>query len=353
MVNPVLETKKNRQRPEKEEVFKWLRRIARENPEIFGRGGAWRITALREHQTSSHINGAYMIDGIRIHVKYFRQTLGRTGPTYDPRKEMEAEYSSLIEYERRGFSSGRYQVIRALGINNEIDCALATLYADGDSLQSLIIDTIEGNRSPADLYMGLELTAGILKRIHTCMPQSYTIDTCEMFYSYMKSLLHLEELNALNGNHRRVMRNVARWHDYRPLFEQRGATIHGDANPSNFKVKTGIVYALDVERSRPRRSPCTDLGCIAADLWHQFAREAKDGSIAKPFIDHFLRAYEPDNKKRKEIEAIIPFYTSQSMLKIATLGYWDRDYRQLLVSEAVRHAGETPDKPTDEPQNTR
>ena len=342
MVDPVLETKKDRQGPEKGAVFGWLRRLARENPEIFGRGGAWRITALQEQQTASHINGAYMIDGIRIHVKYFRKTLGRTGPTYDPRKEMDAEYASLKEYERRGFSSGQYQVIRALGINSEIDCALATLYAEGDSLQSLIIDAIEGNRSPADLYMGLELTAGILKRIHTCMPQSYTIDRCEIFYSYMKSLLHLEELNALDGNHRRVMRGMTRWHNYRPLLEQRGVTVHGDANPSNFKVKNGIIYALDVERSRPRRSLCTDLGCVAADLWHQFAREAKDGGMAEPFIDHFLRAYEPDHGKRKEIKAIIPFYISQSMLKIATLGYWDRSYRQLLVSEAVRHAGEVP-----------
>lgn len=334
------ETKKGEVKSE--EVIRWLHRLAKENPALFGRGGLWKITAVKEQQASSHVTGTYQIDSIKVHVKFFRRTLGRTCTTYEPCQGMEAEYASLKDYERRGFTSGRYQVARALGINERMDCALATLYVDGVSLQSLIVDVVRGKRSPADLYMGLELTAGLIRRIHTDMPQSYSLDQCEMFYSYLKALIHLEEMDALGGYHRKVMRSMARWYDYRPLFQQRGVTIHGDANPSNFKIKDGIIYAFDVERSRPRRSRCLDLGSITADLWHHFAREADDGSKAGPYVSHFLQSYEPDHRQRKEIDAILPFYVSQSLFKIATLGYWDAEYRKRLVEEGARRAEEVP-----------
>lgn len=336
----MLETKKGR--PKNEEVIRWLRRLAKENPGAFGQGGQWKITAVKEQAASSHVTGKYQVDGVGVHVKFFRRTLGRTGTTYEPCREMEAEYSALKEYERRGFTSGRYQVARALGVDEKTDCALATLYVDGLSLQALIVDVIRGERSPAELYMGLELAAGLLRRIHTDMPQSFSIDQCEMFYSYLKALIHLEEMGALDGYHRRVMGGLTQWYAYRPLFQQRGVTTHGDANPSNFKIRDGIIYAFDVERSRPRRSRCLDLGSVAADLWHQFAREAGGGSGAEPYIRHFIQAYEPDYQQRRAISAILPFYTSQALFKIAMLGYWDAKYRQRLVEEGTRRAEEVP-----------
>ena len=47
--------------------------------------------------------------------KIFRADAGPDEVTYDPRREMKAEYGALEEFERRGFSSGRYRVARALG----------------------------------------------------------------------------------------------------------------------------------------------------------------------------------------------------------------------------------------------
>lgn len=339
-MTPLQETKKGK--PDSDEVYRWLRRLARENPGVFGRGGQWKISALKDQHTSSHLTGAYQIDGTRVHVKFFRKTLGRTGKTYEPCREMDAEAASLREFERRGFTSGRYQVARVLGTDKDLDCALATLYVGGVSLQSLIVDVIKEKRSAGDLYMGLELTAGLLRKIHADMPQSYSIDHCEMFYSYLKALIYLEELDALGGYHRRALHSLARWYDYQPLFQQKGVTVHGDANPSNFKIKDGIVYAFDLESSRPRRSLCSDLGSMAADLWHQFEREAGAGAEAEPYVRHFLQAYEPDQRRRQEITDILPFYVSQALFKIAMLGYWNKDYRKSLVEEGARRAEEVP-----------
>lgn len=324
------------QETKKDTAVGWVLRLARENPELFGRGGGWKISVQKEPQVSSHSTRIYKVDGAKVHVKFFRKTLGRTGTTYDPCREMESEYRTLKEYERRGFTAGRYQVARALGVSEEADCALATLYVSGQSLLSIITGTIEDDREDADLYMGLELAAGMLNKIHTVMTQSYSVDHCEMFYSYLKSIIYLEDREALDGYHRRITKGLAGWYSFQPLFKQHGVTVHGDANPSNFKIDDGIIYTFDVESSRPRRSACVDIAAMIAELVHQCAYLGGDSGRAQPFIQHFLRAYEPDENARKQLERILPFFVSQSLLKIAMLGYWTPSYRKFLVEEGTR-----------------
>lgn len=321
---------------DKDPGAQWVLRLARDSPGLFGRGGGRKVAALKEPQTASHDSRIYEVDGVKVHVKFFRRTLGRTGVTYDPCREMKAEYAVLKEYERSGFTSGRYQVAQALGINEEAGCALATRYVDGLSLLSIITEAFTGKRDVADMYAGLELAAGLLKKIHTVMPQGPCVDHCEMFYSQLRAMIYLEDQRALDGYHRRLTKGHARWYGYRPLFEQPGVTVHGDANPSNFKVGRGVIYAFDMERSRPGRSACVDLGSIAAELIHHSAHLGGDPGKAKPFIDHFLRAYEPGEKARKRIERVLPFYISRSLLKIASLGYWNPSYRQFLVEQGTR-----------------
>ena len=319
-----------------------LSRILRKNPAIFGNGGGWKISTLHEPQVSSHNTRIYQVDHVKVHVKFFERTLGRTNITYDPDREMEAEYAALKEFEKRGFSSGRYQVVRPLGTDEAWHCALATAYVGGTSLQAIMSEAVSGKREMADLCMGLELAAGLLNKIHSTMPQSFRLDVAEMFYGYLKSIIYLEEQEALDGYHRRIMRGLTSWYNYKPMFEQRGVTVHGDANPSNFKIDDGIIYAFDVERSRPRRSPALDLGIMAAELTHQFCHITGDGARALPFIDHFLEAYavddhgRPDTGKLLQVKAMLPFYMSQSFFKIAMLGYWKPEYRKYLVEQGAR-----------------
>ena len=82
-----------------------LSRILRENPAIFGSGGGWKISVLREPQVSSHNTRIYKVDHTKVHVKFFERTLGRTNVTYDPEMEMEAEYAALKEFEKPRFSN--------------------------------------------------------------------------------------------------------------------------------------------------------------------------------------------------------------------------------------------------------
>jgi hypothetical protein len=284
---------------------------------------------------SSHETRIYGANGARIHVKFFRRTLGRTGVTYDPRREMKAEYGTLREFERRGFASGPYRIVRALGINEKLDCALATVYVGGDTVLSLIYDAIEGG-DEEKLLNALELTAGLLKKIHTVMPRAPRVDGAEMFYSYLKSMLYLEEPGALDGFHRRITKGLSRWYNHKPLFEQGGVTVHGDANPSNFKVRDRIIYGIDMERSRPGRSPLLDLGTMVAELRHHCAHLAGDEGRAGPYVERFLRSYAPAPKERERIGELLPFYVSRGFFKIAMLGYWKHDYRRRLVELGTR-----------------
>ncbi|MCD1295376.1 phosphotransferase [Methanocella sp. CWC-04] len=314
----------------------WIREMIRGNPELFPGDKPEKILVLHEKQVSSHHTHIYDIDDVYVHVKFFNRTKGRTNVTYDPIREMRSEYEKLLEYEKKGFGSGKYRVVKALGINADIDSALATMYVGGKTVQSVILDVIKEDGDPAMLYMALELTAGLLKKIHTVMPQSYQIDQADMFYSYLKSLLYLEEQNMLGGYHRRTFKGLTRWYNYKPLFDQRGVTVHGDANPSNFKIDNGIIYAFDMERSKGKHSPVIDLGAMVSELKHQFAYLTNDGGKAEPYIEHFLSSYAADEAELEFVKSILPFYVSQSLFKIAMLGYWDREYKKYLVEEGTK-----------------
>ncbi len=312
-------------------TLNWVSRLAAECPESFeGAAGPEELTE------SSHETCVYRANGARVHVKFFRRTRGRTGVTYDPGREMEAEYGALKKFERNGFTSGRYRIVRALGVNEKLDCALATVYVGGDTLLSLIYDSLKDGGTGGELLSALELTAGLLRKIHTVMPRSPRVDGAEMFYSYMKPLFYLEEIGALDGFHRRVAKGLSRWYNHKPLFEQEGVTVHGDANPSNFKVCEGVVYGFDVERSRPGRSPLLDVGTMVAELRHHCAHLARDEGKAVPYVERFLAAYAPDEAERGRMAQLLPFYVSRGFFKIAMLGYWKPDYRSRLVELGTR-----------------
>lgn len=313
-------------------TLNWISRLAAACPEAFGGQGA---TEPEEPTASSHETCVYGANGARIHVKFFRRTRGRTSVTYDPCREMEAEYGALKEFERNGFASGRYRVVRALGVNEKLDCALATVYVGGGTVLSLIYDAVLSG-SDEELLNALELAAGLLKKIHTVMPRSPRADGAEMFYSYLKSLLYLEELGALDGFHRRVTKGLSRWYKHKPLFEQGGVTVHGDANPSNFKVRDGVVYGFDMERSRPGRSPLLDVGTMVAELRHHCAYLAGDARKSEPYVERFLRSYAPTEKECRRMGELLPFYVSRGFFKIAMLGYWKHDYRRRLVEQGTR-----------------
>jgi hypothetical protein len=316
----------------------WVAGLARQHPEVFGdHPGA--LSRLEAPGAASHESCVYGAGGARVHVKFFRRTLGRTSVTYDPCREMRSEYEVLGEFEKNGFASGRHRIVRALGINESLDCALATVYVPGDTLLSIIQRALKGG-DDRGLLSALDLTAGLLRKIHSLMPQSPRIDAPEMFYSFMKPLFYLEDQGAMDGFHRRVAKGLSRWYGHRPLFEQRGVTVHGDANPSNFKIHGGIIYGLDMERSRPARSPLLDVGTMVAELEHHCAY--LNAGSAGPYIERFLGSYAPAPGDRKKVDDLLPFYVSRGLFKIAMLGYWKHGYRRSLVEAGTRHIEEGP-----------
>ena len=318
----------------------WLACLARQHPEVFG-DGPCVPEALEVPPASSHESRVYGANGARVHVKFFRRTRGPTSVTYDPCREMASEYDTLKEFEKNGFASGRHRIVRALGFNEGLDCALATVYVPGDTLLSVIQRTLEGD-DDEELLSALGLTAGLLRKIHALMPQSVAVDGADTFYSYLKPVLYLEEMGALDGFHRRIMGGLSRWYGHKPLFEQRGVTVHGDANPSNFKIHEGIIYGFDVERSRPGSSPLMDVGTMVAELKHHCAHITGDMGNAGPYVERFLKAYAPSQKEYKMINGLLPFYVSRAFFKIAMLSYWKRDYRRYLVEAGTRCIEEGP-----------
>ena len=136
--------------------------------------------------------------------------------------------------------------------------------------------------------MALELAAGLLKKIHTVMPQSFRVDGAEMFYAYLKSIIYLEE--------------QGRWTDttgasWRPP----GGTITSRCSSSGASRSTGTP-TLELQDRRgdhlcvrrgaqpPPAKPRARPGTMAAELTHQFCLY-RNGAGARAVDRPFLQAY--------------------------------------------------------------
>jgi thiamine kinase-like enzyme len=90
-----------------------------------------------------------------------------------------------------------------------------------------------------------------------------------------------------------------------------GSAIHNDVHLGNYIFNHDKVYVLDFESSWDDANPVHDLGIVAAELKHYFARKKKDGLKAEHYIGHFLWHYSKgDESYFHEVTRVLPVFMS-------------------------------------------
>jgi hypothetical protein len=78
---------------------------------------------------------------------------------------------------------------------------------------------------------------------------------------------------------------------------------------------------LDFESSWQHANFVHDLGVVAAELKHFFARHKGNGQKAEPYIGHFLWQYCQGEAEFNRVTQALPFFMSLGWLRMARLGY--------------------------------
>jgi hypothetical protein len=258
-----------------------------------------------------------------------------------------AAQAAFREYENlrilRGYHlvGSPHHVIRPLGLDRDINCALALEYYGGEQLSCAIERATRNYRDDGHLFWRLKALAYFLATQHNRTANGLGIN----FESVNRYFDHL--VGALRDHGRIGQRDVEEfswlrdlWTDRPRMWEDQQVWLHGDATPANFLFGRGMdVAAIDLEHGK-RGDRMFDIGLIAGELQHAFMMATGHRHRAEPFIGHFLREYSchfPDRDSMfKSITAKAPYYMSLALLRIARNDYITKEYARRLIRQAKR-----------------
>jgi len=305
------------------EFLKWLGRL---------RGGSPTEDVSVKLNPASHLCYTFQFqNGAGIHVKFYGIPTGSC-KDYDSHWAMKNEYKILKSVYDNGFTDSTHRVIIPLGTNTSFYSALATEYVGDVSLSKIMMSAAEGGEESRILSEALANTAYVLKRIHDTMPRSDLLDS-EFEFSRLTedTTLGIRDEGLKN----RIVDAIAGWAGNPEIAALGAATVHGDANPTNFVVKDGVLYVLDFERLEHNRSPLLDLGYMIADLKHHFKFFGGNPDAAEPYIKTFLKSYSP--QQYEKIRELVNPYVGCGLLRINNFINADRKHRNWLLSEGFHH----------------
>ncbi len=245
-------------------------------------------------------------------AKFCAEPTGRLNH-YDPAKSMLKEFDILKNLEKI------VNVPRPIAVCKDYHCVLVTEHAKGKLLFKFM-------KNEDGLYDRLTTTALTLRRLHDHTRSDYRKHY--EFAHFHKILDHLR----LDWKKRLEINNLLGEWWYSSLIDQPyGCRIHNDPNPMNLVFNHDKLILMDFESSWEHANFVHDLGIIAAELKHFFARHKGDDQRAEPYIGHFLWHYSHGIDEFKRITQTLPFFMSMGLLRTARLGF-NRPY---LLKEAL------------------
>lgn len=250
-------------------------------------------------------------------------------------RRLDREYRNINEF-RSYLDESIHYVARVLGRNDELNRLLVVEYCFGEGLDSVILRSIN-EHNDALLFDKLKALAYFLATVHNRSARPAGVDFDEICRYYHLMLNNL--LSLLSPEEKGYFETLCgKWHENGVMWEDQEVLVHGDATPANFFFGDDLhVISFDMERVR-RTDRLFDVGRIAAELQHFFARTTGNKYAAEPFIGHFLWEYSchfPDRDRAfAHITKRVPFYMGMNFLRIARNDYLDHEYRRKLIEEA-------------------
>lgn len=272
--------------------------------------------------------------GARVVCKFY-------GPQFGWDRDR-AAWMALQEYKNlsvlRGFDliGSPHHVIRPLGFDREINGVLATEYAAGEDLSSVLRRAIL-DHDEAHLFERLTALAFFLATLHNRTANGATVNFAREG-AYLDDLVANlgDRISAADADEFAGLRD--RWHHRGRMWQDRQVWLHGDATPANFLFGPGLdVTAIDLERMK-RGDRAFDVGRVAGELQHAFLLNTGRVDGAEPFVGHFLREYcshFPDRDSAfTAVTARTPYYMGLNMLRIAGNDWATPEYVARLVAQA-------------------
>ena len=253
-------------------------------------------------------------------------------------QRMEQEFHNLHMMRGYGLVGYPHDVVRPLGYNGWLNSLLVEEYRGGQSLSSVITDTIRYWK-PERLYGKLTALAYFLATFHNRTANGYGVnfhDDCAYLDRLVRKLSKKQYINWNEVQEFSWLRD--RWREQPRMWQDQQVFVHGDATPANFLFGQGLsVIGIDLERMK-RADRVFDIGRITGELQHFFLQMTGNKYAAEPFIGHFLWEYAchfPDRESAfRSISGRLPFQMGLTLLRIARNSWISYDYRRRLIEEA-------------------
>jgi len=235
-------------------------------------------------------------------AKFYAEPTGRLN-SYDPALSMQQEFNALRSV------ADIVNVPRPIAARGDFHCVLVTEHIRGKPFFKFM-------KSENGLYDRLITIAHALRRLHDQTKSDYRKqDEFSRFHKLLDQL-RLNSMRRLEFN-----RLLGDWW-YSTLIDQSyGCRIHNDPNPVNLIFDHDKLVILDFESSWEHANFVHDLGIMAAELKHCFARHKGNDQRAEPYIGHFLWHYCQSEAEFRRVTQALPFFMSLGLLRMARLGF--------------------------------
>lgn len=222
---------------------------------------------------------------------------------YDPAQTMQREFDILRSV------GNIVNAPRPIAARKDFHCALVTEHVQGKPLYKFM-------KSEKGLYDRLTTVAHTLGRLHDQTKSGYRKQDEFAHFHKILDQLRLDPKRRLEFN-----RLLGDWW-YSTLIDQpNGCRIHNDPNPINLVFDHDKLIILDFESSWENANCVHDLGIVAAELKHYFARHKGNDQRAEPYISHFLWHYSKSEDEFRRITQALPFFMSMGLLRMARLKF--------------------------------
>jgi serine/threonine-protein kinase RIO1 len=235
-------------------------------------------------------------------AKFYAEPTGRI-ISYDPSQSMQQEFNAL-----KSFNS-IINMPKPIAVKKDFHCVLVTEHIRGKPFCKFM-------KSENGLYDRLTTIAHSLRMLHDQTRSHYRKQDEFAHFHKILDQLRLNSKKRLEFN-----RLLGDWW-YSTLIDQPyGCRIHSDLNPINLVFDHDKLVILDLESSWEHANFVHDLGIVAAELKHYFARHKGNDQRAEPYIGHFLWHYCSGEHEFRRVTQALPFFMSMGLLRIARLGF--------------------------------
>lgn len=237
------------------------------------------------------------------------------------------------------FPEGWGRVPRVLGWIEEPHFALILEYFAAETLDSLIVSTIQGAKKH-DLLSALSLLARFIVSLHE---RTLTASYGEDLPSLRDSMEILDGVSSLDDSGDVVAdlrRLNALWIGDR-FFTDNMPTcqVHDALTPVNtlYSPNKPDIVVLDSETMH-RDTPFADIGTVTAELKVSFALHGDNSYLAEPYIGHFLRQYFAHQRylrvTYRQFTWLQGYFMGRRLLKISQGRWLDSSLQKWCVATA-------------------